>query len=107
MRARSILPMLALPTIALLSIPGVALADDTSPRVGTLEIEEGRGYTDDGTLILDVPAVDDVGVVQVRARLVGGTWTDFPYAPRITWTFGDASLLAEQQLNVQVMWRDA
>jgi len=107
MRARVVLPALVVVVIAALGHPAVALADDTSPPIGTLEIEEGRGYTDDGTLILDVPATDDIGVVTVRVHLVGGEWTDFPYAPRIEWTFGDVSQISEQQLRVEVQWRDA
>ena len=85
----------------------VVAAADTTPPDGSLVIEGGIGYSPDTTLALDVPASDDVGVTLVRARINAGEWTEFPYAPKIMYTFGDKANFAQQQLTVEVMWLDA
>lgn len=104
MRARGLLPALVV-AMAIVAAPGVALAEDGTPPVGTLEIEGGVGYTHDRSLVLDVPATDDVGVETVLVGLLGGEMTPFAYQPRIEWSIPDG--VGEQQLNIAVWWRDA
>ena len=106
MRARRLIATLCLAGLAALAAPGIALADDTTPPVGTLEVEGGIGYTTDGSVVLDVPATDDVGVTLLRVRDIQGNWIDYPYTPQVIWTF-DPSQFAQQQLTVAVEWRDA
>ena len=91
--------------LALQAAPALAV-EDTTPPVGTLTIEGGAAYTNDRVVVLDVPASDDVGVTIVRARLSGLAWTDFAYAPQVTFDF-TASGVVEQLLTIQVEWQDA
>ena len=102
------LPRALAVAVALLAVgTGPALADgDTSPPVGTLTVEGGAGFTSDKVVVLDVPATDDLGVVTVRARVGAGAWTDFPYAPQVTYSF-DSLDLAQQVLTIGVQWLDA
>ncbi len=87
MRVRGLLPVVIV-AMAVLAAPSSARAVDGNPPVGTLEIENGVGYTHDRTLALDVPAEDDVGVVTVLA----GLWGLFePWAPVAA---GDLLMLA-------------
>ena len=98
----------AIAVIGVLGAASPVLADDdTTPPVGTLVIDGGRGYTTDGVLDLDVTATDDVGVTTVRIGLVGEPLTDFPYAPHITFSIGDVSAITQQQLTLTVEWLDA
>ena len=105
MRAPRLVPPLVLVAMTILASPGAVLAEDGTPPVGTLEIEGGLGYTRDRSLTLDIPAVDDVGVVAVLVGLAGGEMTELPYAPRVEWSIpGD---VGEQELTIEVWWRDA
>lgn len=101
---RSLVPIAAI-LLALQAAPALAV-EDTSPPVGSLTIEGGAAYTSDRVVVLDVPATDDVGVAIVRARLGGLAWTEFAYAPQVTFDF-DASGVVQQLLTIQVEWQDA
>ena len=106
MRRRTLFQAMVIVAVGVLALPSAALADDTTPPVGTLEVEGGLGYTTDGTVVLDVPATDDVGVTTLRVRDIHGVWTDYPYTPQFIWTF-DTTQIAQQQLTIEVGWLDA
>ena len=87
---------------------GLVAADtDTTPPTGTLLIEGGAAWTTSTTLHLDVPATDNVGVTTVRVTCCDRPWTDYPYAPKITYTLEGPAAQTPDRHDVAVQWLDA
>lgn len=85
-RRSRLAPLLAL--VLLAGLPGTttAVVGDTAPPVGTLTIGTGAAATNDPSVLLHVPASDDLsGVATVHVSDGSPSWTTFPYSDAIPW----------------------
>ncbi len=75
--------------VLLAGLPGAtaAVVGDTAPPVGTLTIGTGAAATNDPSVVLHVPATDDLsGVATIHVADGATSWTTFPYSDTIPWT---------------------
>lgn len=85
-RRSRLAPLLAL--VLLAGLPGTttAVVGDTAPPVGTLTIGTGAAATNDPSVLLHVPATDDLsGVATVHVTDGSPSWTTFAYSDAIPW----------------------
>jgi len=87
--------------------PVVLAEGDTTPPSGTLTINGGAPFTNSTTLLLTVPATDDVGVVEVRIGRDGSDWSVYPYTSEIDWSLDAPGAVADGAHTVDVAWFDA
>lgn len=84
------------------SAPLAGAEEDTTAPVGTITIGDGSGYASSLTMIVHVPATDDVGVTEMRIVWGGTNEQVLPYAPSF-----ELTVPYPEMWGVSVTWYDA